>query len=291
MLSMIIPSDKDYLLQKTIDSLLENAEGEIEVIPILDGHEQPIKKDSRVKPIYFNVNKGTRAAINAGLAVSKGDYIAKIDSHCIVAESFDKILLENIEKNWLVVPRRYSLHEKTGTRHEERPICDYHFLNFPVDSDYGYGMFAQPEFSRSHHFRKESLIDDTMTFQASFWLANKDYFMKHVGFLDNSPEAYGPFGGEYIETVLKYWLGGGEVKVNKMTWYAHLCKRSYHYKQGIYTKRYKKNTNKNRDWSSKHWINNKEPNMIHSFSWLIKKFWPIKTWPENWQEIWNNYKL
>lgn len=38
MLSVIIPSWKDPLLQKTIDSLLENAGGEIEIIAVLDGY-------------------------------------------------------------------------------------------------------------------------------------------------------------------------------------------------------------------------------------------------------------
>ena len=37
-LSVIIPCHKDPYLQKTIDSLLENATGEIEVIAVLDGY-------------------------------------------------------------------------------------------------------------------------------------------------------------------------------------------------------------------------------------------------------------
>jgi len=37
-------------------------------------------------------------------------------------------------------------------------------------------------------------------------------------------------------------------------------------------------------------MNNEEPNMIHSFSWYINKFWPIPTWPDNWQEVWDKHK-
>ena len=53
-LSIIIPSYYDPLLQKTIDSLLENAEGEIEIIAILDGYQPivPIKED--MDSFYLN---------------------------------------------------------------------------------------------------------------------------------------------------------------------------------------------------------------------------------------------
>ena len=37
MLSIIIPSYKDPLLQRTIDDILENAQGDIEIIAVLDG--------------------------------------------------------------------------------------------------------------------------------------------------------------------------------------------------------------------------------------------------------------
>lgn len=291
-LSVIIPTYKDPLLQKTIDSILKNSVNEIEIIPVLDGYHQDIKKDPRVNIVELKNNKGTRGAINAGLKVAKGDFVAKIDSHCIIAHGFDKNMCDNCKENWLLVPRRYSLDEKNFKRDDTRPIVDYHYLNFPVESKkYGYGMFAQPDFRKTHHFRRRFLIDDIMSMQASCWLANRKYFMKHIGLLDDSKETYGRFGGEYIEIGLKYWLGGGEMKVNKKTWYAHLCKRDYHYINKIYYRQYKKDTQDNRTWSSKHWIGNNEPNMIHPFSWLIEKFQPIKTWPDNWQEVWDNYKL
>jgi len=289
-LSVIIPSYRDPLLQKTIDSILENSEGDIEVIPVLDGYRQDIKKNPRVNVIQYDNNKGTRGAINAGLEVAKGDFVAKIDSHCIVAQGFDKIMCDNCAEDWLLVPRRYSLDEINWKRDDKRPICDYHFLNFPVDSEYGYGMFAQPDFNKTHHYR-HLMIDDTMSMQASCWLANKKYFMEHIGFLDNRKERYGCYGGEYIEIGLKYWLGGGVMKVNKKTWYAHLSKRQHHYDKEIYTRSYKQITTVNRNWSTKHWINNEEPNMKYKFEWFIEKFWPIPTWEDNWQEIWNSYNL
>ena len=78
---------------------------------------------------------------------------------------------------------------------------------------------------------------------------------------------------------LKYWLGGGEVKVNKKTWYAHLWKMPRHYATGGYEK--KLPWRENWCWAAKHWINNEEPGMVHHFSWLVEKFWPVPSWPEN----------
>ena len=291
MLSIIIPSYKDPFLQQTINSILENSVEEIEVIPVLDGYWENIKKDPRVKVVHLKINRGTRGAINAGLKVAKGDFVAKIDSHCIIAQEFDKVMCESCAENWLMTPRRYSLNEIKWERNDSRPTVDYHYFNFPVESKYGYGMFAQSDWSKSHHCRKKFMVDDILTMQASCWLVNRKYYMKHVGFLDDRIKTYGCFGGEYIEIGLKYWLGGGAMKVNKNTWYAHLLKRRCHYNDKLFFKKYKANTMDNRTWSSKHWINNEEPNMIHKFEWLIEKFWPIKTWPDNWQEVWTNYKL
>ncbi|KKK41452.1 hypothetical protein LCGC14_2712480, partial [marine sediment metagenome] len=191
LLSIIIPTYKDPLLQKTIDSLLQNCTEEVEIIPVLDGYRQDIKKDPRVNVVQYDDNKGTRGAINAGLKVAKGDFVAKIDSHCIIEQGFDKIMVENCAEDWLLVPRRYSLEETKWERNLKRPLVDYHFLNFPVESKYGYGMFAQPEWSKSHHFRDIDDIDDIMTMQASCWLVNRKYFMKHVGLLDDSSNTYG----------------------------------------------------------------------------------------------------
>lgn len=283
-LSIVIPSYRDPLLQKTVNSLLENAEDSIEIIVILDGYIPaiPLKEDSRIKVIHLEENHGMRNAINTGLAESKGKFIMKIDEHCVVGPGYDKIMTENCAENWLMIPRRYSLDEENWKRNESKPINDYHYLSFPQESQYGKGLFVVP-----WHKDNDLEIDDTMTFQGSCWLANRKYFMEHVGLLDDSLNTYGTFVGEQHEIGLKYWLSGGEVKIIKKTWYAHLCKRKRHHK--ITGKRFKirKENIVFQNWTADHWINNKEPNMVQPFSWLIKKFWPIPTWPDDWQKIYD----
>ncbi len=287
MVSIIIPSYKDPYLQKTIDSILENAKGKIEVILVLDGYipEEPIKSDARVKTLQLPKNLGMRGAINTGIKKAKGKFIMKCDSHCIFAPGFDKIMAKNCKENWLMVPRRYSIDEGTWQKNDKRPYRDYHYLTFPSWIR-GYGVCISPQ-DWLHRGGERSDpkydIDDTMTFQGSCWFANRKHFKKRVGFLDSL--AYGTFGGEQMEIGLKYWLGGDEVKVIKKTWYAHLSKRIHHYKSGIFEQGYKNNTGQKRAWVAKHWMENQEPGMVHPFPWLVEKFWPVPSWPND-RKLW-----
>jgi glycosyltransferase involved in cell wall biosynthesis len=99
MLSVIIPSYKDPLLNKTVQSLLENSEGEIEIICVLDGYLDTPVNDKRVKVLHIGKNQGMRNAINSGVKISKGEYIMKCDAHCVFGKGFDRILTETIEDN------------------------------------------------------------------------------------------------------------------------------------------------------------------------------------------------
>ena len=289
MLSVIIPSYRDPVLHKTIDSLLDNAEGEIEIIPVLDGYipDPPVIEDKRVKIIHLVKNHGMRGAINAGLKKAKGDFIMKSDSHCLYGKGFDRIMAEDCQENWLMIPRRYPLNLEEWRISRGR-IKDYHFLSFPTKSTYGFGTFPIEWRQRTYERLKDPkcIIDDTMTFQGSCYFANRKYFMEHVGYLKDVD--YASFFDEPLEVGLTYWLGGGEVKVTKKTHYAHLFKnRNYYDRKDSAPRDYKLNryTRECHSRAAKHWINDEEPNMIHPFSWLVEKFWPVPTWPES-RELW-----
>jgi glycosyltransferase involved in cell wall biosynthesis len=261
-LSIIIPYCVEPYLDKTINSLKESASGDIEILPI-EG------------------SKGHRAAINEGLVKAKGDWIMKLDAHCLVCPGFDKIV-DECEKNWVVVPSRYSVSEETWTRDEKGLVRDYHYLSFPTDSPNGHTMLVQQWLRKD---RKEFVIDDVMTFQGSCWIANREYFMKRIGLLD--VENYGQWAHDQVEIGMKYWLGGDAVKVNKKFWYAHLQKRPHHYHDHLFSRKYKRNDDaiKGYEWGTKHWMNNEEPNMKYTFQWFIDKFMPIPTWTDD-RSLW-----
>src|SRR5512140_2767356 len=104
-LSVVIPSWKKPLLHKTIDSLLENSElgDQLEIIAVLDGYwpATPIKDDPRVRVVHLGKNRGMRGAINAGVLVSRGEFIMRTDEHCSFAKGYDRILTETCEPNWI----------------------------------------------------------------------------------------------------------------------------------------------------------------------------------------------
>lgn len=280
MISIIVPVYKEPFVNKTLMSLLMNSEKEVEILPIIDGCDlsEPLIEHKNIRVITHYKNLGMRACINTGVENAKGDLIMKIDAHCVVAKGYDTVLSGMVEDNWLVIPRRYSLNFNKWERDEKKKYSDYHYINFPVYTHYGWYMGP-------HVWQKEGpVVDDTMSFQGSCWVANKKYFKEHIYPLDDRRETYGTFSQDQQEIGLKYWLGGGAIKVNKYVWYAHLSKRGYHYDKGLFSRRYKKNrhTASQNNYGLKHWITDSEPNMIHPFSWLIHKFWPVPDWPIDW---------
>ena len=280
-LSIIIPVFKEPFLNKTVDSILSNAKGDIEIIPVFDGVPPTVFADPRVKPIVLE-HVGMRGAINAGILASTGKYLMKSDAHCCFAPGFDKVLTETCAEDWVLIPRRYSLDEVLWDRVENGSIKDYHYITYPKQTQWGNGIFAI-EWRKKRLGVKE--IDDTMTFQGSCWTVNKDYFMKHIGLLDSVH--YSPFGGEQLEIGLKYWLGGGQNKVTQKTWYAHLRKTKHHYNKHLFSTMHKRDgpLQAGHEYLTKHFMNNEEPNMKYQFSWLIEKFWPVPSWPEE-REKW-----
>lgn len=290
MLSIIVPSFHEPYLQNTIDSLLKNAEGKIEILAILDGYTppKPIKPDPRVRVIRLRKNRGMRGAINAGLKRAKGNFIMKCDAHCAFAPGFDRMMTKYCRPNWLMIPRRYSLDTENWNRKRQSSGIDHHLITFPSPTSYGTILTVQVWYERKY-LGKGSIkeIDDTMIFQGSCWLANRKYFMKRVGFLDDRKETYGTFAGEHVEIGLKYWLGGGKIKVIKKTWYSHLAKQRHHYSAGMFSRTYKSVSDNSHGyiWLSKHWMRNEEPGMKYPLSWLVEKFWPVPGWPED-RKLW-----
>lgn len=291
MVSIIIPSRNEIFLAKTIESLLEKAKGEIEIIAILDGYwpNPPLNLDKRLKILHRGDSKGLRAAVNSGVAMSKGDYILKTDAHCLFDEGFDVKLVADCEDNWIVIPRRKRLDaENWSIQDVGKPDIDYEYLSYPEDNTGDFG-------GKSLHGRvwkeknsdlslRDKLIDDKMSAQGSCYFMKKTYFYE-LELMDE--EHYGMFYNEAQEFGLKSWLSGGRMIVNKKTWYAHLHKgkkygRGYHL------------PNSALDAGALHtlkWMNFKEAwdKQTKPLSWMIEHFSPVPEWtPERIQALKDN---
>lgn len=290
--SIIIPSRDDRYLQKTIDDLLAKAQGEVAIIVILDGYwpKTPIKNDPRVTVIHqgtiFN-NPGMRESINRGVSIAKSKFIMKIDEHCLVDGGYDVKLAADCEDNWVVVPRRWRLDPDNWAVIEDgRPPVDYMYLAYPgaKKDDLEWGLHGSL-WNQRYHERKDILIDDTMSWQGSCWFMTRKHWDKTIRELDT--ESYGPFTQEPQEIGNKTWLSGGRLVVNKKTWYAHWHKGKIGKGYGFSNEQYAKHTanmKKGRQFCVDYWMNNRWPERIHDFEWLIDKFWPIPTWPDDWKK-------
>jgi len=281
--SIIVPSRNEMFLSKTVDDLLSKATGDIEVIAVLDGYwPVPILPDHpNLILIHRSEPKGMRAAINSAAAIAKGEFLLKCDAHCMFAPGFDEVLQKDCDNDWIVIPRRYRLDAENWQFQEVgKPPIDYHYLSCPITNRDGYSMHGAIWPERDlEYLAPEYDIDDTMSFQGSCWFMTAKHFHEHLKGM--SKEGYGTFSQEPQEIGMKTWLGGGRIITNKKTWYAHLHKGKVHGRGYFMSKSEVVNGH---EYSARYWMNNKWTERKHDLKWLIDKFWPVPTWPEDWEQ-------
>jgi len=287
--SIIIPARNEIYLQATIDGLLENAAGDVEIIPVVEGPTAhptgPSKPDPRVRPIVHAEAKGMRPAINAAAQAATGKYLMKCDAHCIFAPGYDEALKADCAEDWLAVLTRHSIHAETWT--PKLRFFNYSYLTFPWEPTmYGIGLHAKTfDWDENKAINKERAhlrVDDVMSFQGSCWFMHKSAFMRLLYPLDHD-NYY--FYQEAQEVGLKFWLSGGRCVVNKNTWYAHLHKASTT-GRGFYLSLHRKR--KSEAYAADYWLNDQWPQATRRFSWLVEHFWDKALlaqhgWPEDWQ--------
>lgn len=268
-LSVIIPARNEIYLQKTVDDILAKSEGDIEVIVILDGYwpTPSLKPDNRVKIVHNGMPKGMRGSINSAVAIASGEYLLKCDAHCMFAQGFDTVLVEDCLENYVCVPRRFALDPvKWDVIDNPKYPIDYMYLSKDLHGEVWHEKNKNMEL-------KGKLIDDLMSSQGSCWIMRKDYFYK----LDLMDELnYGTFWNEMQEVGLKCWLSGGRMIVNKKTWYAH-----WHKNEGRGYSLPSIEQEKANNYVKRWLINTAWHKQTKTFTWLIEKFWPIPDWPEN----------
>lgn len=214
-LSVVIPSYRDPLLYKTIDSLIQNSGlgDQLEIIAVLDGYwADKIYNDKRVKYVHLGKNRGMRRAINAGVNVSRGTFIMRVDEHQMFGQNYDLILTQSCQDNWIVTPRRYFL-DPVKWEVMDIPPVDYATLEIR-------GQGSQRKFTGVERPGDDTQsIQESQAMQGSCWLMKRSWWDSVIGELQN--EGYGPHYQDSHEMVFKTWKAGGKLMVNKNTWHAH----------------------------------------------------------------------
>lgn len=287
--SIIVPARNEKFLSVTVDDLIKNATGDVEVIVMLDNYwpTPPLKSYDNLTMVHTGELQGMRNNINSAVRISTGDYLMKIDAHCMVGEGYDEILQADCKENWLAVPSRYSLDHEKWER--TRGPIDYLTLTYPYVTDdlYGKGFHGRKwkgekgltgGFWHREKERKDILIDDIIIFQGSCWFMHKQHFLNIDGF--NPDHGHNIFQ-EAQELSFKTWLSGGRVIRNKKTWYAHMHKNKEN--SGNYGLS-RKAKHVAEDKSVDYWLNNRWEKQTRPFKWLIDKFWPLEGWPDDWEQ-------
>lgn len=217
-LSVIIPSYKDPLLVKTIDSLLATSElgGRLEIIAVLDGYwpSFELREDPRVRYIHLGKNRGMRDAINVGVAAARGEFLMRTDEHCLFAQGFDRIMTDACRPNWIMTARRYFLDPVKWEVMQDQPYVDYEKLIIQNDI-----KFAGRPWRERDKRRAYLQIDETMAMQGSCWVMPRQWWKDVIGELQT--EGYGPLYQDSHEMVFKTWQADGSLMLNKNTWFAH----------------------------------------------------------------------
>jgi glycosyltransferase involved in cell wall biosynthesis len=290
-LSIIIPARKEMFLRQTIENILENIEGNTEVIAVLDGYwpDQPIQDNPRVTLIHHSEPKGHRRASNEGAKLSRAKYVMKVDAHCAFDKGFDVKMMAEMHDDWTMVPMMRNLHAfdwvcPKGHRRYQSPSGACKECGEPTKMDIVWVGKHNPQstafrfdrdlkFQYWNEFGRKQVgdITETMSLQGSCFMMTRYRWFK----LNICDEKHGNWGQQGVEVACKSWLSGGRVVVNRKTWYAHLFRTQ----GGDFGFPYPNpGVSKARAYSKDLWLNDKWDKAIHPFSWLIDKFSPVPGW-------------
>lgn len=269
MVSVLIAARNEKYLERTIQDVLDNAEGEIEVIVALDGYvpDPQLVFDDRVLFLHYAVPVGQRAAINEAARQASGKYIMKLDAHCAVDKGFDVKLAADCEYDWTVIPRMYNLDIETW-KPKLHKRTDYMYIG-NQDGRLLRAEYYSGKAYREFHNNDNPMIDDTMCCMGPGWFMHKDRYWE-LGGMDEGHE--GGWGQMGVEVACKAWLSGGSLKVNKKTWFAHWFRGGDG--PGFPYQISGRQVERVREYSRDLWLNDKWPKATRKFQWLVDRFNP-----------------
>ena len=304
-LSILIPARNEMFLKDTVEDILENKEGNTEIIVGLDESWADPQIDDHPDLILVHTGQiyGQRGMTNQLCKLSRAKYVAKCDAHCAFDKGFDVKLMSKMQDNWTVVPVMRNLwafdwecqkcHYKTyqGKTPVSCPKCDNTtdfkrekvWIGKSNPQSFSYCFDSEPHFQYFKEYRdrpeyKEQLktgITDSMSLQGSFFMLTRDKYWE----LNICDESFGSWGSQGLEVAIKTWLSGGRVVCNHDTWYAHMFRTQ----GGDFSFPYRQKESKIQEakaLAKDIFFNNRWERAIHPLSWLVERFSPVPGWTE-----------
>ena len=195
MVSVIISNLFERRLPETVESLTATADGPIEII---------VKDDEDCKGMRHHLNQAAREA--------KGEFLFKVDGHCILTPHWDTILKTVGENSYdMAICRIRAINDRTWTLTERS--TDFVDLNSDLTLTGGGGfVMDDPDTA------------ETMASIGCGWLIHKQRYFD----LEGCWEQLGRYGNLGAEWALKIWLSGGRLLINRYVTCGHVFR-----KQGV----------------------------------------------------------
>ena len=191
--TVIIPTINDPHLQRTIESIRDNATSSIEVIVINDGGSTNIRADAII--IGHVSTLGRRYSINKAANIAGGEYLFVVDSHCSMSKGWDVKMQESVNKNNLV----YCVIRDMNPDTWEYLPGDY--LHVYLNTEYTEKWWNIKTLSQC------KAEEESMCFTGCAWMVTKNRFWQLGGY----DETLGKYGWDGPEWSLKTWMNGGKV--------------------------------------------------------------------------------
>lgn len=294
-LSICIPARCEMFTAKTVENLIDNIEGDTEILVGLDGSwaDPPIKDHPKVKIYHVSESIGQRGITKQLVRLSNAKYIAKVDAHCAFDKGFDVKLMADMQDNWTVAPMMKNLHAfdwvcPDGHRRYQGPsgVCKecgketvkdiiWHAKDNPQSTAYCFD--TEPHFQYFGDFKKrpegQGDLTESMSLQGSFYMMTRDKYWE----LGIDDESWGSWGSQGIEIACKTWLSGGKVMVNHKTWYGHMFRTqgadfSFPYPNS--------GSGKSKKRARELFFEGKWDKAKYPLSWLVEKFMPVPGWTQ-----------
>lgn len=289
-LTIIIPGRNEIFMERTIQDVLQHAEGKTEVIAVLDGYlpDPPLTEtDLRVTIIYNPEAKGQRAAANQAARLSRSKYLMKVDAHCAFDQGFDIKMIADMQDDWTMIPMMRNLHAfdwvcpeghrryqgKSGPcatcgKETKRDVVWIPKTN-PTSTTYRFDKTLHFQYWGEYGKRQTGDLIESMSIQGSCFMCTRDKWFE----LDICSEEFNSWGQQGVEVACKTWLSGGRVICTRKTWYAHMFRTQggdfsfpYHNSQTL--------IDQNRELSRQLFQRDGWPKAKRKFQWLIDKFNP-----------------
>lgn len=296
-LSVLIPARNEEFLAQTVHDVLDRSEADTEVIVVIDGKAAgpPVPQDPRVRMIELEESIGQRAATNLAARHSEAKYVMKMDAHCSVGPGFDRIMIEDMQDDWTMVPKMYNLHafdwvcvdceyrkyqgptpdkcEKCGGLMQRQMV--WQAKTNPETTAMRFDSDLKFQYWRGYKRRQKGDLVETMSLVGACWMLTRDKYWE----LNICDESFGGWGQQGTEVACKTWLSGGKLICNKRAWFAHLF-RTQGGDFGFPYPLSGRAVDKARRYSKKLFLDGTWPGAKYPLSWLIEKFAPVPGWED-----------